>query len=817
MPTFTDRATRILKQQKAERPKIGNGLPPVMDGFEGENRIQMVDGNPRLYYRTKQGWYYTGLAQDGEDPDLPKATSTTLGLIKIGSGGTVSSDGTYTATAATPAADDITSGDAAVSIDTSASNIVVDSNAGSVTIDGHTGIVLQGTNTKTITMGDGSSNFFVFNQDSTPEIDITGNFTIDCSGNITIDADGGTITFSDAGSGLGTITSSGYSGVAAVATAVTITDNENTNENNAIIFTAGGDLDGGNLGLESDGDLHYNPSTGLLTTGAITAATVTQTSIANVGSDTDKFIVSDSGVFKYRTGTQVASDIGLGSSASPQFTAIELGHATDTTIARSSGGVVTIEGATVRTGTVAVGVGGTGITDTPANGTLLIGDGTDYTNAALTEGTNITISVGSGSCTITSADTNTNQLTTFTLTADSGSNQTIAHGNTLDIEGGTGIVTEVGATDTVTVSADGHLGKLAGESSPSADRLVGWDNSASGAEMKFMTPGTGLSISGTTLNVSFGDITSTGTVASGTWEATDIAVAHGGTGASSAGDARTNLGLGDLAEQDTVNNGDWSGTDLSVANGGTGASNSNAWLNSRVTINADGTLNYDATSAAAPNHDSLAGFVANEHIDHTSAGVVAGSGLTGGGDLTASRTLNVIGGNGITANSNDMAVTPAQTTITSLFATDIKIGEDDQTKIDFETANQINFYTNNVHEFQMSSGGAFHADGEITAYSSTVASDERLKTNIKHTKYGLEDVLKMRGVEFNWREKLNGKYDIGFIAQEMKEIAPELVSEVVGLHGEDSHLAVDYTKVVPILVESIKELKEELDGIRNSS
>jgi cytoskeletal protein CcmA (bactofilin family) len=54
------------------------------------------------------------------------------------------------------------------------------------------------------------------------------------------------------------------SGTAAIATTVTITDNESTNENNAIVFTAGGDLDGGNLGLESDGDLKYNPSTGTL-------------------------------------------------------------------------------------------------------------------------------------------------------------------------------------------------------------------------------------------------------------------------------------------------------------------------------------------------------------------------------------------------------------------------------------------------------------------------------------------------------------------------------------------------------------------------
>ena len=53
-------------------------------------------------------------------------------------------------------------------------------------------------------------------------------------------------------------------GLATVATTVTVTDNESTNENNSLIFAAGGDADGGNLGLESDGDLHYNPSTGTL-------------------------------------------------------------------------------------------------------------------------------------------------------------------------------------------------------------------------------------------------------------------------------------------------------------------------------------------------------------------------------------------------------------------------------------------------------------------------------------------------------------------------------------------------------------------------
>jgi len=105
--------------------------------------------------------------------------------------------------------------------------------------------------------------------------------TLNSSGGITLDADGGTITFADAGSSLGTITSSGYSGTAAVATTVTITDNESTNENNAIIFTAGGDVDGGNIGLESDGDLTYNPSTGTLNVTNI-SVTGTQTIVNSV-------------------------------------------------------------------------------------------------------------------------------------------------------------------------------------------------------------------------------------------------------------------------------------------------------------------------------------------------------------------------------------------------------------------------------------------------------------------------------------------------------------------------------------------------------
>jgi len=55
-------------------------------------------------------------------------------------------------------------------------------------------------------------------------------------------------------------------------------------------------------------------------------------------------------------------------------------------------------------------------------------------------------------------------------------------------------------------------------------------------------------------------------------------------------------------------------------------------------------------------HDNLSGFVANEHIDHTNVYLATGTGLTGGGNIATTRTLNVIGGKGIIANADDIQV-----------------------------------------------------------------------------------------------------------------------------------------------------------------
>ena len=76
-----------------------------------------------------------------------------------------------------------------------------------------------------------------------------------------------------------------------------------------------------------------------------------------------------------------------------------------------------------------------------------------------------------------------------------------------------------------------------------------------------------------------------------------------------------------------------------------------------ITLN--GTTGAISTTDGDIVHDNLSGFVANEHIDHSSVSVTAGTGLTGGGTIAANRTIDVIGGKGIIANANDIQVDSA--------------------------------------------------------------------------------------------------------------------------------------------------------------
>ena len=72
-----------------------------------------------------------------------------------------------------------------------------------------------------------------------------------------------------------------------------------------------------------------------------------------------------------------------------------------------------------------------------------------------------------------------------------------------------------------------------------------------------------------------------------------------------------------------------------------------------------------STDDSAIDIHSLSGYVANEHIDHSAVTLTAGSGLTGGGDITTSRSFNVGQGSYIVVNANDVAVDATSTNTAS--------------------------------------------------------------------------------------------------------------------------------------------------------
>ena len=143
-----------------------------------------------------------------------------------------------------------------------------------------------------------------------------------------------------------------------------------------------------------------------------------------------------------------------------------------------------------------------------------------------------------------------------------------------------------------------------------------------------------------------------------------------------------------------------------------------------------------------------------------------------------------------------------------------KIGRDSTDYITFTNNSRMDVYINNSNEFRFESDGDFHADGDVVAFSSTTASDSRLKTDISTINDALGTVGKLRGVSYKWLR--NGQKDIGVIAQEVEEVVPEVVKTktTLGLDGEEEMKTVDYGKLVGVLINAINELKSEVEELK---
>jgi hypothetical protein len=112
--------------------------------------------------------------------------------------------------------------------------------------------------------------------------------------------------------------------------------------------------------------------------------------------------------------------------------------------------------------------------------------------------------------------------------------------------------------------------------------------------------------------------------------------------------------------------------------------------------------------------------------------------------------------------------------------------------------------------------GAITATGDITAF---YVSDRNLKQNIVNIENSLDKVSKLNGVYYNWTKEALEKHkhlvdekEVGVIAQDVEAVLPELVAT-----REDGTKAVRYERLCAVLIESIKELKKEIDTLKTGA
>lgn len=125
-------------------------------------------------------------------------------------------------------------------------------------------------------------------------------------------------------------------------------------------------------------------------------------------------------------------------------------------------------------------------------------------------------------------------------------------------------------------------------------------------------------------------------------------------------------------------------------------------------------------------------------------------------------------------------------------------------------------------EFKLANGGLIDTvatlsnNGILTATSFAETSDRRLKENIKDVrpKDSLIKLLSVNVKTYNYTFDSDKKNHCGVIAQEVKEEFPEIVNIQNG-HGLDDYHSVQYTGLVPHLINAIKELKKEINDLNN--
>lgn len=186
-------------------------------------------------------------------------------------------------------------------------------------------------------------------------------------------------------------------------------------------------------------------------------------------------------------------------------------------------------------------------------------------------------------------------------------------------------------------------------------------------------------------------------------------------------------------------------------------------------------------------------------------------------------TETKLGTSAVTTNKiNNLAVTEAKIAANAVAFSKLKndvilsaLPNAANTRTQWDTTGntKIDFYVNGNNEMRLEADGDLQVDGDVIAFSTAIASDERIKENIEQINNPIEKIKKIKGVTFDWRK--TGKASGGIIAQDVQQVMPSIVKEVNDLEMGTSHLTVDYNGIIGLLVETVKQQQKDIEILKS--
>ena len=147
-----------------------------------------------------------------------------------------------------------------------------------------------------------------------------------------------------------------------------------------------------------------------------------------------------------------------------------------------------------------------------------------------------------------------------------------------------------------------------------------------------------------------------------------------------------------------------------------------------------------------------------------------------------------------------------------------KIGSYSGTGLTLTSGGELRFFTSTSSEdMRLETDGDLHVDGNVVAYSTTI-SDIRLKKDIAPIEDAVTKVQQLNGCTFTYLK--DDRKSAGLIAQDVEKVLPSAVIEDEAVfHGEEGerYKTVQYDQLIGLLVEAVKELKAEIEELKDAS